>query len=511
MITENRISGKDLFIAGVLLLGIVFFSAVASPVWGAPLSEDSEACLDCHVAVTPGIAAGWKKGRMARVTPDAAMKNPLSERRISVKKPSDKTAKVVVGCAECHTMNPEKHKDTFDHNGYSVHVVVTPGDCAACHPVEVAQYGGNLMSHAYGNLQGNSLYRSLADATNGLQTFEHMKITHAKSDPQMDADACLYCHGTKVEVKGLKTRDTPDGEMDFPVLTGWPNRGVGRINPDGTKGSCTACHTRHKFSMAMARKPYTCSECHKGPDVPAYKVYSVSKHGNVFASMGSQWHYDTVPWILGKDFTAPTCAVCHMSRVDSEAGDVLAERTHQMNDRLPLRLFGLIYAHPSPISPDTTVIRNAQGLPLPTELTGAPASKYLIDAKEQGKRLKTMETICLACHGREWVDGHFARLNRTVQYTNIMTLTATKIMLSAWEKGFAKGPAQKDSLFNEAIEKMWVEQWLFYANTTRLASAMTGADYGVFGNGRWFMSKNIQDMLDWLKLRIKCEEITKKP
>ena len=511
MITKNRIAGNRLFTAGVLFLGILFFSSVTSPVWGAPLSEDSEACLDCHVTATPGIAAGWKKGRMARVTPEAAMKNPLSERRISVGSPPEKTAKVVVGCAECHTMNPEKHKDTFDHNGYSVHVVVTPGDCAACHPKEVAQYGQNLMSHAYGNLQGNSLYRSLADATNGLQTFKQMKITHAKSDPQMDADACLYCHGTKVEVKGLKTRDTPDGEMDFPVLTGWPNRGVGRINPDGTKGSCTSCHTRHEFSMAMARKPYTCSECHKGPDVPAYKVYSVSKHGNVFASMGNQWHYDTVPWILGKDFTAPTCAVCHISGVVTEEGDVLAERTHQMNDRLPLRLFGLIYAHPSPISPDTTVIRNAQGLPLPTELTGAPASKYLIDAKEQGKRLKTMETICLACHGREWVDGHFARLNRTVQYTNTMTLTATKIMLAAWEKGFAKGPAQKDSLFNEAIEKMWVEQWLFYANTTRLASAMTGADYGVFGNGRWFMSKNIQDMLDWLKLRIKYEEIIKKP
>ena len=287
MITENRIAGNRLFTAGVLLLGILFFSSVASPVLGAPLSEDSEACLDCHVAVTPGIAAGWKEGRMARITPDAAMKNPLSERRISVKKPSDKTAKVVVGCAECHTMNPEKHKDTFDHNGYSVHVVVTPGDCAACHPVEVEQYSENLMSHAYGNLQGNSLYRSLADATNGLQTFEHMKITHAKSDPQMDADACLYCHGTKVEVKGFKTRETPDGEMDFPVLTGWPNRGVGRINPDGTKGSCTACHTRHGFSMAMARKPYTCSECHKGPDVPAYKVYSVSKHGNVFAPWGA--------------------------------------------------------------------------------------------------------------------------------------------------------------------------------------------------------------------------------
>jgi hydroxylamine dehydrogenase len=511
MIPGNRSAGRRILFAGVVLLGSLFFSAMAWSSSKAPLSEDSEACLDCHATATPGIVAGWKTGEMARMTPEAAMKRPPSERRISVKKPPEKMGKVVVGCAECHTMNPEKHKDTFEHNGYSVHVVVTPGDCAACHPKEVEQYGGNLMSHAYGNLQGNSLYRSLADSTNGLQTFENMKITHAKPDPQMDADACLYCHGTKVEVKGFKTLDTPDGEMDFPVLTGWPNRGVGRINPDGTKGSCTACHTRHGFSMAMARKPYTCSECHKGPDVPAYKVYTVSKHGNVFASLGSRWNYDTVPWILGTDFTAPTCAVCHMSRVDSEAGDVLAARTHRMNDRLPLRLFGLIYAHPSPRSPDTTVIRNGQGLPLPTELTGEPATPYLIDSKEQAKRQKTMEKICLGCHSRGWVDGHFARLKKTVRYTNDMTLTATKIMLSAWERGFAKGLAQKDSPFDEAIEKMWVEQWLFYANTTRLASAMTGADYGVFANGRWSMSKNIQDMFDWLKLRVNDEKEVAKP
>jgi hypothetical protein len=511
MIQGDRSAGRRVFFAGGVLLGLLFFTAMAWPLSGAPLSEESEACLDCHVAATPGIVAGWKKGRMARMTPEAAMKRPPSEQRISVNKPPEKMGKVVVGCAECHTMNPLKHKDTFEHNGYSVHVVVTPGDCAACHPKEVEQYGGNLMSHAYGNLQGNSLYRSLADATNGLQTFENMKITHAKPDPQMDADACLYCHGTKVEVKGFKTLDTPDGEMDFPVLTGWPNQGVGRINPDGTKGSCTACHTRHGFSMAMARKPYTCSECHKGPDVPAYKVYSVSKHGNVFSSLGSGWNYDAVPWILGKDFTAPTCAVCHVSRVDSEVGDVLAKRTHRMNDRLPLRLFGLIYAHPSPRSPDTTVIRNVQGLPLPTELTGEPATSYLIDSKEQAKRRKTMEKICLGCHSRGWVDGHFARLKKTVRYTNDMTLTATKIMLSAWEQGLAKGLAQKDSPFNEAIERMWVEQWLFYANTTRLASAMTGADYGVFANGRWYMSGNIQDMLDWLKLRLKYEENEKKP
>ncbi len=488
----------------VLLVGLLAFHTsivAASP----PLSDDSETCIGCHIYSTPGIVSDWKRGRMARITPSSALKAAPLSRRISIDKPPSEMADVVVGCAECHTLNPKEHKDSFEHNGYTVHVVVTPGDCETCHPKEVAQYSRNLMSRAYGNLQGNTVFRSLADATNGLQTFEKMKIVQKKPDPQMASDACLFCHGTKVEVKGLRVLDTPDGEMEFPVLTGWPNRGVGRMNPDGTRGSCSACHTRHGFSIEMARKPYTCSECHKGPDVPAYKVYEVSKHGNVFKALGGQWRYGAVPWTLGEDFTAPTCAVCHISMVVTEEGEVLAERTHEMSDRLPWRLFGLIYAHPSPKSPDTTVIRNRQGLPLPTELTGEPAMSYLIDKKEQAKRQKTMAQVCLACHSQSWVDGHFARLEKSIRFTNDMTLTATKMMLTAWEKGFAKGPAQKDNLFNEAVEKMWVEQWLFYANTTRLATAMTGADYGVFANGRWFMSKNNEDMLDWLRLRNKGE------
>ncbi|MCG6881323.1 MAG: hydroxylamine oxidase [Deltaproteobacteria bacterium] len=484
-----------------LLGGLLFLGGGMAMAASPAVSDDSETCLGCHVGATPGIVSGWKKGRMARMTPETAMKNPPVSRRISIDKPPEKLAAVVVGCAECHTMNAEKHKDSFEHNGYSVHVVVTPGDCAVCHPTEVDQYGLNIMSHAYSNLQGNPLFRSLGDATNGLQTFENMKITQAKPDPQMEGDACLFCHGTKVEVKGMTVRDTPDGEMDFPLLSGWPNRGVGRINPDGTRGSCAACHTRHGFSIEMARKPYTCSECHKGPDVPAYKVYNVSKHGNIFSALGGAWQFDSVPWTLGKDFTAPTCAVCHISMVVTDDGEILSERTHSMSNRLPLRLFGLIYAHPSPKSPDTTVIRNSQGLPLPTELTGEPATKYLIDEKEQAKRLQTMEKVCLACHAQGWVDGHFARLNKTVQYTNDMSLTATNMILAAWKKGYAKGLAQQDNPFDEAIEKMWVQQWLFYANTTRLASAMVGADYGVFADGRWFLSKNNEDMLDWLKSR----------
>jgi hypothetical protein len=82
-----------------------------------------------------------------------------------------------------------------------------------------------------------------------------------------------------------------------------------------------------------------------------------------------------------------------------------------------------------------------------------------------------------------------------------MTLTATQLIIAAWDQGLAQGPAQGDSLFNEAIERMWVSQWLFYANSTRFASAMGGADYGVFANGRWRLSMNIQEMKDWLEFK----------
>jgi len=489
----------------VVCVAPIYVMGLAVAAEEAPISSASEDCIACHASTHPGIVADWKRSLHSRITPAQAMKKPKLQRRVSSEKMPENLANVAVGCAECHTMRAESHKDTFEHGDQKVHIVVSPGDCAVCHSEEATQFEQNLMSFARKNLVQNKLYETLVKSVNGIQTLQGMKTTISDPDPETNADSCYHCHGTEVQVKGKVTRDTDAGEMEFPVLEGWPNSGVGRFNTDGSKGSCSACHSRHQFAIQAARQPYTCSQCHKGPDVPAYPAFDVSKHGNLAAALKGEWKLTEVPWTVGKDFSAPTCAVCHVSLLVNAEGEIVAKRTHQMSDRLPWRILGLIYAHPHPQSPDTSIIVNKDGIQLPTTFTNERASQYLIDQAEMTKRRETLHKVCTSCHTSEWVKGHWKRLENTIETSNQMTLTATKIMLQAWDKGVA----QRENLFDEAIEKQWVQQWLFYANSTRFASAMMGADYGVFAHGRWYMAKNIQDLLDKLKVLLNMPRAAK--
>ena len=111
---------------------------LAGKAWAnSSISEDTQTCLECHEALTPGIVADWRKSLHAQITPEEALKKTPLARRISTSQvPEDKKG-VVVGCAECHTLNPDSHQDTFEHNGFRIHVVVTPKDCETCHPKEV--------------------------------------------------------------------------------------------------------------------------------------------------------------------------------------------------------------------------------------------------------------------------------------------------------------------------------------------------------------------------------------
>ena len=486
----------------IMIFCVVFYAAVGISA-EVSISEATAECLDCHASIHPGIVNDWQRSRHAVIQPKNAMAVKGPARKVSSTSVPENLQGVVVGCAECHMLRPDAHVDTFEHNGYDIHMVVSPDDCRTCHAQEASQYTKNIMAHAYNNLAGNTFHQGTQRSIIGKSTHRN-RILKAPADEATKAETCYYCHGTKLEVTGRVTRDTDAaGELEFPVIKGWPNQGVGRINLDGSLGSCSACHTRHAFSIEMARKPYTCKECHVGPDVPAFKVYSASKHGNIFAAMEKSWDFTAVPWTIGKDFTAPTCASCHISLLVNTDGEVVSERTHQMNNRMPWRILGLIYAHPHPIEPDTSIIRNKKGEPLPTDFDGGFASQYLIDAKEQNVRRQAMQAACLNCHSTSWVEGHWARFENTINVTNAETLTGASIINSLQQLNREVSNPDYQP-FNAAINKRWYKTWLFYANTIRFASAMGGGgDYAVFAQGRYQMSQNLEELNEWLKINRK--------
>ena len=360
------------------------------------VSDATQECLDCHSIYHPGIVADWQNSRHAATTVQTAMAETGTQRRVSSTEIPEPLKDTSVGCAECHTLRGAAHADTFAHNGYDIHVVVSPDDCATCHAVERGQYAKNIMALAEKNLSENHLYADLQRTILGTGEVRPDGVHFSPANAMTRADACYYCHGTRLTVTGTEVRDTDAGELEFPVIANWPNQGVGRVNLDGSRGACSACHTRHRFSIETARKPYTCKECHVGPDVPAFKVYSASKHGNLFSSMNRHWNFEAVPWTIGTDIQAPTCATCHISLTVTPDGETINARTHQMSDRLGWRIFGLVYAHPQPRSPDTTVIRNRAGLSLPTDPDGTFAMDFLIADEEMAKRRATMQRTCLA-------------------------------------------------------------------------------------------------------------------
>ena len=478
----------------LLIFGPVSGRADAS---GAPLSEATQACLDCHEALHPGLVADWKASRHARVSPGEAVAGPPLERRVSAATIPDSLQSTAVGCYECHSLNGSAHADNFEHFEFRINVVVSPNDCSTCHSTEADQYASSKKAHALGILQKNPVYHGLVSTITGLREADGVKVVHLGSSENAKKETCYACHGTEVTVEGMKTIEVEGEEVEVPVLTNWPNQGVGRVNPDGSRGACTACHPRHSFSIEIARKPHTCSQCHLQPDVPAWDVYRESKHGNITMSLGDAWDWDHVPWRVGLDFRAPSCATCHSSLVVSPDGDVISDRTHDFGARLWVRIFGLLYSHPQPKDGRTFQIENADGLPLPTTFAGQPASPYLIEPEEQGRRRATMGKVCRSCHSTDWIEGHFAKLDSTLIETDKMVLAATQLIVEAWDRDIE----DRTNPFDEPLEQKWIAQWLFYANSVRYGSAMGGPDYAAFKNGWWNLTRNLGELEDSLNLK----------
>ena len=388
------------------------------------LSAESRACVECHKKNDTGIYQQWGFSKHYRAN---------------------------IGCYECHAANPGE-PDAFEHEGKLIAVLVTPKDCARCHTKEAAEFAGSHHSKA-GRILG-SLDNVLAEIVEGNRGMVTPGFAQGVSASAVNG--CWQCHGSEIRV-------LPGGKLD-PAT--WPNSGIGRINPDGSEGSCNACHVRHGFSAAQARYPDTCGKCHLGPDHPQKEIYEESKHGIQFFAHEKEMNLESSKWIVGEDYwAAPTCATCHMSATKNQSV------THDVGMRIS-------WNNRPEISVRPEVSDAKLGLP------GANVPWQM--------RRANMQDVCTSCHETQWVNNFYT------QYDALLDLYAQKFAKPGLELYALAKPLIKPVAFGNKIDFTWFELWHHEGRRARHGAAMMAPDYthwhGMYEVARNFYSEYIPSL-----------------
>ncbi len=387
----------------VALLSFMFLGALLIVAWveggkqriaPAPdiaVSADNQGCVQCHTQSTPSIVKQWEGSHHASLG---------------------------VGCLECHRAE-EDDIDAFRHEGQVIATIVTPGDCASCHADIVEEFSNSHHASA-GNILG-SLDNVLGEIIEGMPAA---------------ANGCLQCHGSKVafdyDNQG-EIRRGPSGAPKFDIAT-WPNTGIGRINLDGTLGTCSACHSRHSFSTEVSRQPDNCGKCHMGPDHPQIEIYNESKHGIAFRAQIDEMALDSDDWVVGVDYTAaPTCATCHMSATRD------LPITHDPGKRL------------------TWTLR-------------PPVSTRMEDW--QTKKID-MLSVCNSCHSQAFTTSWYEQYDSAVELYNRKFAEPGVAIMKALKENELISPDP----FDEHIEWIWFEVWHHEGRRARHGASMQGPDY----------------------------------
>lgn len=420
--------------------------------------DSSKHCVECHTNTTNGIIAHWK----------------------------DSThAKRGVGCVECHQAYKED-ADAFDHYGARIATIVTPMDCARCHPKEAEEF--QLSHHAAAGNILHSLDNFLAETVEGSrEPFNPHSPTPGMNVGMVNGMAsaetgCQQCHGSKVAFKStdggkisvtdLKPDETgrptnieaiakilrnESGKPLFDEGT-WPNTGIGRINLDGSTGSCSACHSRHDFSPRRARQPENCGKCHLGPDHPQKEIYEESKHGVAYRDLHAKMNLDGETWVLGKDYSqAPTCATCHMSGHSKNDGEI----THDPGKRIS-------WTNRPPVS---LVMDTDAKHKVVTETDPAKRAELIVDTAE-AKRNR-MKLVCGNCHTPDYVNSFYT------QYDDFVVLFNEKFAkpgMAIMKELKTQGLVTKVE-FDEEIEWTWFYLWHHEGRRARHGASMMAPDY----------------------------------
>ncbi len=378
--------------------------------WGDPKGE---MCTACHRQASPGMWQQWNQSQHGQSG---------------------------VNCYDCHRAE-EDDTDAFMHNGARISIIVSPKDCSRCHETEFEEMDGSHHSHA-GRILA-SLDNLLGEVVGG---------------PAAVNVGCRQCHGAVVEV----------GSDGKPTKETWPNTGIGRKNPDGSEGSCTACHGRHGFSKAQARTPETCGKCHIGPDHPQIEVYNESKHGIIYNARVEEMNLESDKWVAGVDYwAAPTCATCHMSAAPGIG------KTHNVGERISWNLR-------APVSKKIALVKleNGQEFDVPE---GNPIPK--VGAKSKGSKVAQvltwsdrrdrMKKVCRSCHAEGMVTGFYHQFDALVDLYNEKFAKPVKAIMADLKKEGLITPQP----FDEKIEWIWWEIWHHEGRRARHGASMSGPDY----------------------------------
>ena len=388
------------------------------------ISEASTECVDCHRDSSPALYQQWGRSKHYRAN---------------------------VGCYECHRAK-KSDSDAMEHYGQTIAIIVSPKDCAGCHNREVKEF--DRSHHSKGGRILGSLDNVLAEIVEGNNAFVTPGFPNGNSAAAVNG--CWQCHGSQVKV-------LEGGNLD-PAT--WPNSGIGRINPDGSEGSCSACHVRHSFSAAQARHPDTCGKCHLGPDHPQKEIYEESKHGIAFFSNIDKMNLDSEKWIVGEDYSAaPTCSTCHMSQTNTQAV------THDVGMRISWN--------------------NRPVLSIRPEVSDAKMGLPGKDVPWQTRR-SNMKDVCLNCHSVNWVDNFY------VQYDGLIELYNNKYARPGKALYELAQPLLIPVKFANKLDFIWFELWHHEGRRARHGASMMAPDYthwhGTYELAKHFYSEYVPEL-----------------
>jgi hypothetical protein len=374
----------------------------AQPFGLAELSEQTRQCVACHKTENPALYEQWGSSLHFRAN---------------------------IGCFECHSTT-SGDVDSYEHYGQQIATLVTPKDCSRCHSKEVEQFTASR--HARAAAIRGSPDEMLATVVEGNQGMHTPAFPAGSSAAAVTS--CVHCHGSQARL-------LPGGKLD-PAT--WPSGGIGRLNPDGSLGSCTSCHSRHSFSAAQARHPATCGNCHTGPDHPQREIYESSMHGAAFLARIADMNLESPKWIIGEDYAAaPTCATCHMSATRTQPP------THDVGMRISWN-----HRPASSLRADAADAR--------MQLPGAQVPWQV--------RRDNMKNVCLNCHHTQWVDGFFQ------QYDSLIELYDTKFAVPGEKLYSLAAPLLKPEPFSNDADWAWYELWHRAGRRARQGAAMMSAD-----------------------------------